>query len=152
MNIISEKDYEVLFITGVNSYDDMKNKKFPSNVKLIPYLDDLTRIMKKTDLIISRAGASTLSEIIALQIPAILIPSPYVPNNHQYKNAVSLEKTKAAIVIEEKNLNSDILINTIDSVLNNDVKANSMKKALKDISVTDSATKIYRLIKEKCRL
>lgn len=152
MNVISEKDYEVLFVTGVNAYDDMKNKKFPDNVKLVPYLDDLTRIMKKTDLIISRAGASTLSEIIALQVPSILIPSPYVPNNHQYKNALSLEKKNAAVIIEEKKLDTDILINTIDSLLNNEVRIKTMKDALKDMSVTDSATKIYRLIKEKCRL
>ena len=42
--------------------------------------------MKKTDIIVTRAGASTLSEIIALKLPSIIIPSPYVTNNHQYKN------------------------------------------------------------------
>ena len=56
------------------------------NVKVLPYIDNLTRVMKNTDLIVTRAGASTLSEIIALKVPSILIPSPYVPNNHQYIN------------------------------------------------------------------
>ena len=65
----------------------------------------MTRLLKKTDVIVSRAGASTLSEIIALKIPSILIPSPYVPNNHQYKNALDLVNNDACILIEEKRNN-----------------------------------------------
>lgn len=152
MNLIKDKDYEVLFITGVNAYEQMKDKEFPSNVHMIPYLDNLSSVMKKTDLIVSRAGASTLSEIIALNVPSILIPSPYVPNNHQYKNAYDLEKNKAAYLLEEKDLNSNTLINMIDSILNNEVKINEMKKALENMSVKDSATRIYKELKKKCEL
>ena len=75
--------------------------------------------MKKTDLIVSRAGARTLSDIIALNLPSILIPSPYVPNNHQYKNALDLINNDACILIEEKDLKGDILVRNIDEVLNN---------------------------------
>ena len=84
--------------------------EFPSNVKVVPYINNMTRIMKRTDLMVTRAGASTLSEIIALNLPSILIPSPYVPNNHQFKNAMDLVNEDAAVLIEEKNLNKDSLI------------------------------------------
>ena len=152
MSSFSNKDYQILFITGNSYYDELKDKSYPSNVKVVPYIDDLTRIMKNTDLIVSRAGASTMSEIIALRIPSILIPSPYVTNNHQYKNALDLEKVNAAVIIEEKNLNSDILVNTIDSIINNQDKINNMKEELSKLGVDDSATRMYNAIKEKCSL
>ena len=108
----------------------------------------MTRLMKNTDLIVTRAGASTLSEIIALKVPSILIPSPYVPNNHQYINALDLVKVNAAELIEEKNLNSEVLINKIDELLNNKDKLNKMKDSLTQLDVKDSAEIIYQNIKE----
>ncbi|MBR1717891.1 MAG: undecaprenyldiphospho-muramoylpentapeptide beta-N-acetylglucosaminyltransferase [Bacilli bacterium] len=152
MSSFENKDYEILFITGKSSYEQMSLKSYPKNVKVIPYIDDMTRVMKKTDLIVSRAGASTLSEIIALGVPSILIPSPYVPNNHQYKNALDLTSIGAAVLIEEKNLDSLNLVSAIDSIINDEIKIASMKEALKKLSVTDSATRIYKAIKEKCDL
>ena len=98
------RDYEVLFITGKGSYDLVKKFEFPSNVKILPFYEGLTKVMKKTDLIVTRAGASTLSEIIALNVPSIIIPSPFVANNHQYINALDLVKKDAALMIEEKDL------------------------------------------------
>ena len=61
-------------------------------------------LMKKCDVLVSRSGATTISEIVTLGIPTILIPSPYVPNNHQYINAMDLVNEDAAILIEEKKL------------------------------------------------
>ena len=152
MSSFEKKDYEILFVTGNGSYSEMKNKQYPRNVHVVPYIDDMTKVMKKTDLIVSRAGASTLSEIIALEVPSILVPSPYVPNNHQYKNALDLVNNDAAVLIEEKNLNSDVLVNAIDDMINNQDKINKMKQNLSKMSMPDSATKIYEAIKEKCEL
>ena len=104
--------------------------------------------MKKADLIISRCGASTLSEIIALRIPSILIPSPYVPDNHQYKNGLDLVKNDAAIMIEEKDLKGDILVRTVDKLLNDEVKLNVMKSNLEALDVRESATLIYNEIRK----
>ena len=69
--------------------------------------------MKVTDLMVTRAGASTMSEITALGIPSIFIPSPYVTNNHQYMNAMDLVNNKAGLILEEKDLDSNNLINMI---------------------------------------
>ena len=147
MNLFKNKNYEILFVTGKNSYEEIKKIKFSSNVKVVPYIENMTRIMKNTDIIISRAGASTLSEIIALKIPSILIPSPYVPDNHQYKNALDLSSNNAAILIEEKDLNGNILVKTIDEILNDEEKIKDMKKNLEKLYVPKSATKIYETIR-----
>ena len=146
------KEYEILFVTGKDSYEKMKTIEFPNNVKIVPFVNELTRIMKKTDLIVSRAGASTLSEIISLEIPAILIPSPYVPDNHQFKNAMDLVHKNAAILIEEKDLKGNILVNKIDELINDNNKLEEIKNNLKQFKCDNSATKIYEIIKEKSNL
>lgn len=148
MKLFNNKDYEILYVTGNKDYHKIKEIKFPSNVKVVPYIDSMTRIMKNTDLIVTRAGASTLSEIIALDLPSILIPSPYVPNNHQYKNALDLVNNDAAILIEEKDLKGDIIVRNIDKIINDDKKLNSMKKGLKALKVDNSADIIYKNIKK----
>ena len=88
--------------------------------------------MKNSTLLICRAGATTLSEIEAIGMPAILIPSPYVPNNHQYYNGKALVDNNAAIMIEEKDLNADLLYKSVSDIINDDAKlkqlANNAKK------------------------
>lgn len=143
MRYFEKKEYEVAFVTGKQDYDHVMEYSFPSNVHIYPYVP-LTSFMKKTDLMISRAGASTLSEIMALHVPSILIPSPYVPNNHQYKNAMGLVDAKAAVLLEEKELKDDILVNTIDQILSNPIQIEMMKKNLEKMAVTDSATRIVK--------
>ena len=148
MDLFKDKDYEILFVTGKNDYEEISKKKFSKNVKVVPYVENMTRIMKNTDLIVTRAGASTLSEIIALKIPSILIPSPYVPNNHQYINSMDLVNEDAAVLFEEKNLDSKELVNKIDNILNDDKKIKQMKKNLEGLYIDGSATIIYDNIKK----
>ncbi len=141
---IKNKNYEILWITGKNA--DFKQEELPKNVKVLPFYESLPRIMKVTDLMISRAGASTLSEIISLEVPTILIPSPYVANNHQYINALDLTSKNAAIMLEEKELDKDILVNKIDEVINDDKTLKEIKNNLKQFKVEDSAEIIYNKI------
>ena len=145
------KDYEVLFISGKSSYDRVKAEKYPDNVKILPFYEGLTKIMKRTDLMISRAGASTLSEIVALEIPSILIPSPFVANNHQYYNALDLVQKGAAEMIEEANLKDGVLVSMVDKLLLDGNKRIEMKKALKGMQIKGSADIIYNKIKELIR-
>ena len=148
MSLFNNKDYEILYVTGKSDYDKIKQINFPKNVKVVPYVEKITRVMKKTDIIVTRAGASTLSEIIALKLPSIIIPSPYVPNNHQFKNALDLVNQNAAIMIEEKNLKGDILVRTIDDLLKDKNKIINMKNNLGKLQVNNSATIIYDNIKK----
>jgi len=146
---VSKENYEVLYITGNKHYDEfIRGEKFPSNVKVLPYLDNLVGIMKNTDLIITRAGASTMSEILTLNLPAIFIPSPYVANNHQYYNALEIKNKKAALMIEEKDLNTEILLKEVNELLNNQEKYNEIKKNLKSLGMNNSSEIIYDAIKE----
>ena len=147
-DLFKDKDYDLLFVTGKGSYDSISKNEFPSNIHVVPYVDGLTGLMKNSDLIVSRAGASTMSEIIALELPSILIPSPYVANNHQYKNAMDLVNVGASSMIEEKDLKGDILVRKIDEILYDDKKINDMKSNLKSMMVSNSASLIYNSLRE----
>ena len=139
------KNYEVLFVTGNNYYDEFKTLKISKNVKIVPFVNNLKRLFKKTDLMVTRAGATTISEIISYKVPSILVPSPYVTDNHQYKNAKSLVDKEAALLIEEKDLNEN-LVDVVEKTLNDKYKINKMKSNLSMMSINDSASKMYDLI------
>ena len=147
--MFNERDYEVLFITGKDYYEEIKEHvKCPSNVKIVPYIDNLSSVMKATDLMVSRAGASTMSEIMSLEIPTIFVPSPYVTDNHQFKNANDLVEKGAALLVEEKDLDGDKLVRTIDNVLRDRLKYNKLKENLKGIGSKNSSGKIYKILKD----
>lgn len=142
------KNYEVLFVTGENYYDKIKTRRFPDNVKVVPFIKDLPSIMKSTDLMVSRAGASTMSEIMALGIPTIFIPSPYVTNNHQYKNAIDLVQKDAAWILEEKDLSKVSFIKMIDDILADKKQYEQVKKNVSELGIKDSSSRIYNILKE----
>ena len=142
------KEYQVLFVTGESYYDTVKKLKVPNNVIIKPFIKDLPSLMKATDLIITRAGASTMSEILVLNIPSIFIPSPYVTNNHQYKNAMDLVNKDAGLILEESKLTKDNLINLIDNTLSDKEAYEKMKDNLTELGIKDSSTRIYEILKE----
>ena len=78
---------------------------------------------------------------------SILIPSPYVANNHQYLNALDLIREDAAYMIEEKDLDGDILFDKVDELINDDKTLNKMKDNLGKLAVIDSASIIYDNLK-----
>lgn len=147
LNSIEDEKYDVLYITGKSSYEEFSKNKFPKNVHVVPYVDNLSGLMKDMDLIVSRAGASSVAEITALAIPCILIPSPYVANNHQYYNALSIVYNNAGEMIQEDELTKDLLKEKISSIINDEKKIKEFKENLGKISVDNSATIIYDALK-----
>ena len=145
--LFENKDYEVVFVTGKGYYEEYKKIKTPHNVKIVSYLDNMTQVLKKTDLIVSRAGASSIAEITALGIPNILIPSPYVTHNHQLKNAKSLEEREATVIIEEDKYDKEILVSTIDHIFMDSAVYQKLHKNVSSLGVKDSATKIYQILR-----
>ena len=144
-----DDDYEVLYISGKSHYDAfVKDTTFAKNVKVLPYLDNLSALMKSADLVITRAGASTISELLALEKIAIYIPSPYVANNHQYYNALAIKNNNAGEMLEEKDLTSKLIKSKINSILNDPNKMQIMKDNIKKIAVKNSSEIIYNKIKE----
>lgn len=148
---IDDENYEVLYVTGKNYYEEYSKNKFSKNVKVVPYVDNLSALMKDIDLIITRAGASITSEIMALEKPSIFIPSPYVANNHQYYNALSIKNAHAGEMIEEKDLTPTLLKEKINNILNNPMVYAEMQNNLRDMSINNSSTMIYNLIKNLIR-
>lgn len=147
LNDFKDKDYEVMFVTGNSYYEKVKNIKVPNNVKVVPFVYEMPSLMKVTDLMVSRAGASTMSEILVLNVPTIFIPSPYVTNNHQYKNAMDLVSQNAALMLEEKDLTKDNLIKLIDDTLNDKNTYKNIKDNLKELGIKDSGERIYEVLK-----
>ncbi len=146
---LKKAPYEVLYVTGKDFYDSFtKDTKFPSNIFVVPYVDNLSGLLKSTDLVICRAGASTISEIIALNIPSIFIPSPYVPNNHQYYNALRLSKINAGVLLEEWELSKERLTKEVNTLLDNKTKYMAIKNNLKSMEVKNSSELIYKIVKD----
>ena len=104
--------------------------------------------MAAADALISRAGAMTLSELAILGKAAVLIPSPNVTDNHQYKNAHELEAANAAVLIEERELESDRLIKEVDALLKGN-KAAELSENIKKFACPDAEKQIFDGI---CRL
>ena len=146
LNSVKDKNYEVLYVTGKSYYEEFSKNEFSDNVHIVPFIENMSGLLKNVDVIVSRAGASSISEILALNIPSIIIPSPYVANNHQYYNALSLKENNACIMIEEKDLNKDILINSIDKCLDKNF-SESLKENMEKLAIKDSSLRIYNTLK-----
>ena len=148
LKTLENKDYQVVYITGKNLYEEFIKIKYPKNVKVLPYLDNLTGLLKETDVLVARAGASTIAEVLSLKVLTIFIPSPYVANNHQYYNAVSLKNDNLALMLEEKDLSIPNITKNIEGLLYNKDKQIKIKNNLNKVSTLDSTKIIYDAIKE----
>ena len=107
------------------------------------YIDDMAGCLAAADLVISRSGAITISELAAAGRASILIPSPNVAENHQYYNALELSRPGAAILIEEKDLTGDKLIRTVDELTQNPDTLKQMGVAAFGCATLDRVLKIY---------
>ena len=149
LKLSQNNDYEVLFLTGKSYYDEfMRLNKFAKNIKVLPYLDNLSSLFKASDLIIGRAGAGTISEILAARIPSILIPSPNVANNHQYYNALFLTEKKLALMIEEKSLAGNLLYLKVKELLNDSSEYQELKNNLNNYKPVSSSEIIYNEVRD----
>ena len=117
-----------------------------TNIDVREYIDNMEICLPACDLVISRAGASSLCEIQALSKPSILIPSPNVAENHQFHNAMTLVENDGAVLIEEKNLNGEILANTVLDLKNDRAKLQSISKNAGANAKNNALTEICTII------
>lgn len=110
------------------------------------YIYDMPLVMAAADLVVCRAGASTISELTAIAKPCVLVPSPNVTNNHQEKNAWVLEHHGAAVVLLEPEIDGAALYREVKELLADPEKRSNMSKALTELSVTDAAEEIYQTL------
>ena len=113
------------------------------NVRIMEYIYDMPVWEAAADMVICRAGAITLSELQMCSKPSVLIPSPYVAENHQYHNAMTLQNRGAAIVIEEKDLTDGVLWEQVQRLLRDPNRLAQMGKAAKDGAYADANERIY---------
>lgn len=146
------KPYQILYVTGDVHYEQVKKEVElvgnPENVVIKPFVHNMPEVLSGIDLCVSRAGATTLAELTSLGIPSILIPSPYVTDNHQEKNARSLSDNGAAKLLLEKDLTSKKLVEEIDDILIDENKLASMKKSSHELGIRDAAKRLYKLMED----
>lgn len=148
---LETKGYQTIFGTG-NVYFDTIQKEIDitsfEKVKIVPYIDNMTEVLANVDLVVSRAGATSIAEITGLGLPSILIPSPNVTNDHQTKNAMSLVNVGAAEILTDTNLTGKALVEAIDQLIGNQQKLTQMSMNSKKAGFQDATSRIYQLLKE----
>ena len=110
------------------------------------YFSNITDILENTNLIISRAGSSTINEIICYGIPSILIPYSYAADNHQYYNALILKKLGCAEIIKDKDINTNELSSLISKIINDRQRRESIKEILEKEYIPNSVERIFNHI------
>ena len=134
-------DYKLIYATGEKNYEDVKKRiKDFSNVELLPYINNMPYMYERVSLVVARAGALTISELIAANMPAILIPLPTAAENHQEYNARAFEDLGNGTMMLEKDLTPKKLNSLIEKMLNTKRKDNAGKKENAD-------EKIFKIIR-----
>ena len=154
INIISKKineKYQIIWATGPNQYEIIKAKLQSlninidniSNVKILPYIYNMEEVMNCVDLVVSRSGAMTITEISIVGKPSIFIPFPYATENHQEYNAKVLEKVGAAKIILDADLDFNILNSTINEIISDKEKMCRMSENAHTVEIKNVEDKIY---------
>ena len=149
------RDYQIVWSTGAEQYDVIKgilkesniNIENVDNAKILPYIYNMNEVMSISDLVVSRSGALTLTELALLGKPAIFIPLPSSTANRQEDNARVFEKEGAARII----LNNEVTGNNLNDMIKNIVldkeKIEKMSEASKKLAIFDVEDRILNEIK-----
>ena len=122
-----------------------------ASLQVREYIYDMAQVMRAADLVLCRAGASTISELTALGVPALIVPSPYVTNNHQEKNARVLEAAGGAVVLLERDSSGQALFQTACGILHDAQRRAAMEKAMASLGIRDATERIYQTVLELCQ-
>ena len=120
-------------------------------LQLREYIYDMAPVMRAADLVICRAGASTISELTALGVPALIVPSPDVTNNHQEKNARVLESAGGAEVLLEKDCSGQAMFQAACGILHDTERRKQMEMAMASLGIRDATERIYQTVLEICQ-
>lgn len=150
--VADQKDFQLLYITGQIHYEEIKKlldaKELGSDRGILakPFVYNMPPVLAGTDILVSRAGATTIAEATALGIPGIYIPSPYVTNNHQEHNAKWLVDAGAGFMIKESELSSKVLFEQIVSLIHSSEKLRTMKQRSRDLGKPEALSNIGKAI------
>jgi len=153
--LLDSHNLQIIFQTGKKNYEKSIEKlkeyysDFEQNKKLIvkPYFDNMTTILKASDLAVSRAGSLSLSELCACSIASILIPYPHAAADHQRKNAQFMVEKRAALYLEDADTTRDTLLIAIEQLLDNEEKLHTIQKNAKELAKIDATSSIVEQLK-----
>ena len=150
------KDNDCVFLHATGKGGDWFTQKLIENgvdlaanphIRVCEYID-IPKCLPAADLVVCRSGASTLSELQALGKPSVLIPSPYVTENHQFHNAMALVNNGAAEILEEKDLTPDSLTERVNLLLADRANLDRIGRNAKQMAVIDATDRIYKTLCE----
>ncbi|NLZ38648.1 MAG: undecaprenyldiphospho-muramoylpentapeptide beta-N-acetylglucosaminyltransferase [Firmicutes bacterium] len=153
-SVLEKTNAQVVYVTGRRYYDEIEKKLLPlmkvagRRLHLFPYHEQLPSLLARTSLMVSRAGATTLAELTALGVPAIIIPSPNVTNNHQEHNARLLADNGAVVMIRESELSATVLTKILVALLGDAKGLQQMAAASKALGIPDAAARMTAVLKE----
>jgi len=154
LNEFSSLDIQIIWQCGEKYFDSLK-KYNSSLVKVMPFINDMGKVYSTADLIVARAGATTIAEIAYLGLPTIFVPSPNVTDDHQYKNAKSIADKNGALVIRDNEVES-VLFDKVKEVIFDLNKLNNFKENIKHFAKPEAAknigAEVVELAKNKNRL
>ncbi|MEC7822674.1 MAG: UDP-N-acetylglucosamine--N-acetylmuramyl-(pentapeptide) pyrophosphoryl-undecaprenol N-acetylglucosamine transferase [Candidatus Neomarinimicrobiota bacterium] len=137
----------IIWLVGENNFDKYEQYNSDS-VKVFSFVDNMPYLYETAHLVVSRSGAMTVSELLQFNRPAIFIPFKFAADNHQYHNAKALTDSLSSIIIEEKDITSDLLFKKVDEILNNERVYSSMMNNIRNINKPNSLTIIKENILE----
>lgn len=150
LEVFSKRDdVQLLWQTGTYYHPtaqlQLSNMGHPSNIKATPFISNMDNAYALADVIVSRAGASSISEITALCVPPILVPSPNVAEDHQTHNAMALVKNNAAIMVKDSETEEKLIPAALE-LLGDDDKRASLRKALAPMGKHEASQEIVDLL------
>ena len=144
IDTIAASGIHVIWQTGSYYYGEMVEKtkhKLPENIQIHRFLNDMEMAYTAADVIVSRAGAGTISELCLVGKPVILVPSPNVAEDHQTRNALALVKKEAAILIKDDTIGSQLFEEAF-GLLNNPARMESLGKNIKKLALPNATSQI----------
>lgn len=151
--IENQEDFRLLHATGSSQWEsfcellsfsslEIEDKKR----KVVPYLENMPEILQAADFIISRAGALALAEIAVCGIPSLLVPYPYAAEDHQTANGMTFVDHGAAVMIRDRELTGDAVVQTVSEIFNEPSRLEQMKKNTEILAKPDATKEIAELV------
>ncbi|MCF0111226.1 MAG: undecaprenyldiphospho-muramoylpentapeptide beta-N-acetylglucosaminyltransferase [Erysipelotrichaceae bacterium] len=145
---LQDPEIQVIYVTGRDGYDEfIKDLNVSDTIRILPYCDQPT-LVANTDLTMSRGGATSAAEITALKVPSIIVPSPYVPNNHQFLNAKAMLDAGCAYLLEEKDMSAETVLSLWDKLIHDEETLASMALKCASLGFENAAEDILALLHE----
>ena len=148
------RDLHIRHIAGHRDYEDLRRSVSADSERavaydLVAYEDDMASVYAAADLVVGRAGATTVAELAAVGVPAVLVPLPGAPGDHQTANAVRMEAAGGAVRVDDADLDAARLVTEVDALLTDSSRLDSMAAAARSLARPDAAQAVVDLL-ESC--